>query len=334
MLYGEGKRAFIRLQEEIMRKSTDHSIFAWEDREREDEENEYGLLAPYPACFRDSGNIIHREAMRTSPFSMTNSGIQLNVPLKTEAQGRGVERKIAVLDCEEVYSVGVGLAAPSATSTGLHIGIYLHSSNRTGSTRGNFFERSGQGLARVKKEEIPQLQSETIFVNDSFHRSIAEPPAAGFLVDATALERDGMMMQDSWPVLNSTRPTNKKELGFDNCFLRATAAIRFVGAEGEGFIVVVTVLEHTLSAKVIELASGSLKRIVEGLDTVSGQYYNWLRKGEYSDRVIWQHPVGKWWISVAIKTRIVLGDRVKVLTVNWHVPTQISEMEIQHAKSL
>lgn len=31
LLYGEGERAFIRLQEEIMKKSEDHSIFAWSD---------------------------------------------------------------------------------------------------------------------------------------------------------------------------------------------------------------------------------------------------------------------------------------------------------------
>ena len=30
LLYGEGSRAFVRLQEEIMRSSTDLSILAWE----------------------------------------------------------------------------------------------------------------------------------------------------------------------------------------------------------------------------------------------------------------------------------------------------------------
>jgi hypothetical protein len=29
MLYGEGKKAFIQLQEEIMKNVDDHSIFAW-----------------------------------------------------------------------------------------------------------------------------------------------------------------------------------------------------------------------------------------------------------------------------------------------------------------
>jgi hypothetical protein len=32
LLYGEGKKAFIRLQEEIMRSNYDHSLFAWNHR--------------------------------------------------------------------------------------------------------------------------------------------------------------------------------------------------------------------------------------------------------------------------------------------------------------
>ncbi|KAF2185267.1 HET-domain-containing protein [Zopfia rhizophila CBS 207.26] len=45
MLYGERERAFIRLQEEIMRVSDDHSIFAWKWKETHG-----GLLASSPAA--------------------------------------------------------------------------------------------------------------------------------------------------------------------------------------------------------------------------------------------------------------------------------------------
>ncbi|KAF2137081.1 uncharacterized protein K452DRAFT_353673 [Aplosporella prunicola CBS 121167] len=44
MLYGEGEKAFIRLQEEIMADSDDESIFAWRDPNA-DPEDLYGLLA-------------------------------------------------------------------------------------------------------------------------------------------------------------------------------------------------------------------------------------------------------------------------------------------------
>lgn len=31
LLYGEGRKAFLRLQESILRQSSDHSLFAWKD---------------------------------------------------------------------------------------------------------------------------------------------------------------------------------------------------------------------------------------------------------------------------------------------------------------
>ncbi|EMT72167.1 Vegetative incompatibility protein HET-E-1 [Fusarium odoratissimum] len=53
LLYGEGDKAFYRLQEEIMRVSDDHSLFAWKAISARG-----GLLAPTPAAFKNSGDII------------------------------------------------------------------------------------------------------------------------------------------------------------------------------------------------------------------------------------------------------------------------------------
>ncbi|KAI6167803.1 hypothetical protein EDD17DRAFT_1751214 [Pisolithus thermaeus] len=55
MLYGEGSKAFQRLQLEIIRVSSDHSIFAWNPKGR------FGLhpsvLADHPGCFRGCHDI-------------------------------------------------------------------------------------------------------------------------------------------------------------------------------------------------------------------------------------------------------------------------------------
>lgn len=49
VLYGEGRKAFLRLQEEIMRDNDDFSLLAWDDLG----DQEYnGLFAHSPACFR------------------------------------------------------------------------------------------------------------------------------------------------------------------------------------------------------------------------------------------------------------------------------------------
>ena len=44
MLYGKGDKAFLRLQEEIMKVSDDHSLFAWVDEKASDLEHQW-LLA-------------------------------------------------------------------------------------------------------------------------------------------------------------------------------------------------------------------------------------------------------------------------------------------------
>ena len=72
-LYGEGRMAFYRLQEEIMKASTDTSLFAWNSREsmtygtypyRTEEQTEFldleHLLAPDPSVFKliDSNEVV------------------------------------------------------------------------------------------------------------------------------------------------------------------------------------------------------------------------------------------------------------------------------------
>ncbi|KAI5997083.1 heterokaryon incompatibility protein-domain-containing protein [Pisolithus albus] len=56
MLYGEGKKAFIRLQQEIIRNSSDQSIFAW--KPTNETLQTCGILADDPNLFRDCHDII------------------------------------------------------------------------------------------------------------------------------------------------------------------------------------------------------------------------------------------------------------------------------------
>jgi hypothetical protein len=61
MLYGEGEKSFPRLQEEIMKNSDDHSLFAWKEEETP-EDSRRGLLAKSPRDFASSGDIIPYQA--------------------------------------------------------------------------------------------------------------------------------------------------------------------------------------------------------------------------------------------------------------------------------
>lgn len=116
MLYGEGKRAFIRLQEEIMRQSDDQTLFAWtrssgSSSSPADAETTYhGLLAQSPADFRDSGEFVQsQQRFNRSPFSVTNMGISIELAVVHWT----MDRYLAALDCEmqsKKSRVGIFLA--------------------------------------------------------------------------------------------------------------------------------------------------------------------------------------------------------------------------------
>ncbi|OQV09933.1 hypothetical protein CLAIMM_14006 [Cladophialophora immunda] len=79
MIYGEGDRAFIRLQEEIIKVSDDHSLFAWSMSR---DPNNSALLARSPDPFEGCTNIT-RQLLHTGnyPYSVTNRGISMQLSL-------------------------------------------------------------------------------------------------------------------------------------------------------------------------------------------------------------------------------------------------------------
>lgn len=77
MLYGEGERAFQRLQEEIIKQSDDHSLFTWNDKTFAK-----SVLAPSPSCFKGLGDLV-----RIFPSNDTSQGFQLkNAGLSIQLQ--------------------------------------------------------------------------------------------------------------------------------------------------------------------------------------------------------------------------------------------------------
>ncbi|KAI0749259.1 heterokaryon incompatibility protein-domain-containing protein [Daedaleopsis nitida] len=122
VLYGEGVRAFIRLQEEILKRVSDQSIFVWRRAgagwDQSDIEDryfaEYGihphydvLLSPTPTLFSDSSNVqaissqllAHR--LRLPIFHptdvVTHSGLRTSFPLVTLRP----RLSLAILACED-----------------------------------------------------------------------------------------------------------------------------------------------------------------------------------------------------------------------------------------
>ncbi|KAK1759837.1 heterokaryon incompatibility protein-domain-containing protein [Echria macrotheca] len=82
LLYGEGIRAFQRLQEEILKNSDDHSIFCWTWDWRVPRA---GLLAHSASDFRNAASYRpstdKKMGEKPSPFAMTNSGLHIHLPI-------------------------------------------------------------------------------------------------------------------------------------------------------------------------------------------------------------------------------------------------------------
>lgn len=80
ILYGEGlRKAFRRLQEEIMKSSFDYSLFAWRSHYETS-----GLLAHSPADFADMPKLGFWSPEMLSPFQMTNLGLLVRLNFKPE----------------------------------------------------------------------------------------------------------------------------------------------------------------------------------------------------------------------------------------------------------
>ncbi|KFY10405.1 hypothetical protein V491_07660 [Pseudogymnoascus sp. VKM F-3775] len=91
MLYGEGEKSFVRLQEEIIKDTNDLTLFAWQAAESNQGATEppaplkyRGILAKSAAEFVNSGNIVPISDHRfNDEFVVTNKGLRINAGLAT-----------------------------------------------------------------------------------------------------------------------------------------------------------------------------------------------------------------------------------------------------------
>ncbi|KAI1764602.1 HET-domain-containing protein [Hypoxylon sp. FL1150] len=87
LLYGEGPKAFVRLQKELIKVSTDQSILAW-DLQDPGAHISTNALALSPDAFRFCGSIVKSDEIHHAPYSITNLGISMELALfKTLAEG-------------------------------------------------------------------------------------------------------------------------------------------------------------------------------------------------------------------------------------------------------
>jgi hypothetical protein len=118
LLYGEGRKSFLRLQEEIVKRNNDLTILAWEDSKSGDKMSN-GLLADSPAAFINSGRLA--PFIDVFPdFSITNKGL-----LVSGAASLGV-LSVTINQCgDEILLYALLLGMSNVNSDHLFQGIYL-----------------------------------------------------------------------------------------------------------------------------------------------------------------------------------------------------------------
>ena len=140
LLHGEGRKAFIRLQHEIIKQSNDDSIFAW----TADLKVSYsGMLARWPTDFTNSKDVQQYGPVRTkrAPFTITNQGIELPITWRAWNNTSGIPPVLIVmLDC--------GICGPQGFQ---NIALQL-------------VNRSGLGWARVAAHTL-DFQLDTCWYN-------------------------------------------------------------------------------------------------------------------------------------------------------------------------
>jgi hypothetical protein len=100
LLYGEGQKAFFRLQLEILNISDDESIFAWEHNRK----GTSGMLAHDPSLFRRSGDVVRLAFdKKRTPYSMTHKGLRIELMIArvsiSSFNGPSSSHHLAPLNC-------------------------------------------------------------------------------------------------------------------------------------------------------------------------------------------------------------------------------------------
>ncbi|RYC55866.1 hypothetical protein CHU98_g10343 [Xylaria longipes] len=107
LLYGEGSKAFQRLQEEILKTTEDYTLLAWADTSL----NKRGVLADSPRDFRNGSS------SRLSSWSYNN----IRVIRASDAQNPGPPSSKELLPIDEMVLSDTDFAPPQLTARGLRL---------------------------------------------------------------------------------------------------------------------------------------------------------------------------------------------------------------------
>lgn len=329
MLYGEGERAFIRLQEEIIKNFGDHSIFAW--KTIADDPSIQGLLAPHPSLFAESAGIVPSKG--SAAFANTSvRGVKLTLDTQRESvsYGRMHGVYVAYLDCHlmgESRQLAIKLEEDPLVP-----GQYARINTNYLSTISLMKEQSFRESARIRRE-IYVKQKEVGKAPKYYHRCIIDfgvGPQSGDhpkIFDPRKSTYYGMFnLVDVCP--HSWWQDPKNGLIECECEDGIAGVLRFAisdsdGNPGPGFVLLLAEKENALSAT-IEVADGVLpwNTLERKHAIIRTTVHSRSEVGDDFDRIKWQHPVKQWWVVLNIRRQIIFQKRSFLVHVNWEMTEQ------------
>jgi hypothetical protein len=300
LLYGEGSRSFIRLQEEILKTGNDATIFAWTHHM-----DSAGLLADTPKYFRGSRKFINSYIKLNNMFTLTNNAFQFvnafTVDISDEL--KFPYQLILVLDC---YEIGEAHA---------HLGIYLKRNYD-----GIFYRvRFGElGRVNLKPFSISTPQRQDILVQQRHVYDIDYPLPSykkHFLM-ASIAERTGVAFQESYPDKpayseDGTRIVLHEHMVQVRSTYQSFCAFRFTDNDDNGFILILMSRNDRRVLSGLSLTVEVLEHTKQPLEKL------WIWKGG-AERLYWKHPLKIFNVSVEVKRQIIAGERAEVAFLNVH----------------
>lgn len=156
LLYGEGEKAFLRLQEEVIKRTTDPSLFLWPRDSGE------GLFAPSPTHYRGCSRIAYdpTSSMQLA-WSMTHRGLKMSLPVIEDRSDSDSHEYLGILPCHLVDDFSHKLAIHVRRETSAHLSdeAYSIQTCRPICTHGRSLQISGQ-IHAINIQDLGIISSE------------------------------------------------------------------------------------------------------------------------------------------------------------------------------
>ncbi|KAI1498407.1 heterokaryon incompatibility protein-domain-containing protein [Biscogniauxia marginata] len=247
LIYGEGKRAFVRLQHELIRAHNDETIFAWGDLPVEDHVLSVGdpadILASSPEDFQFSSGLMtwpfdqHRRF-----FAMTNAGLSMNAEI-FEFTGKWTGEK-------PLCALRLNCTSQPLNSrrTPTILFLYALDPDRTIFERAGKIFRDWNDVSTITWKSLGRLDIIiTHHQSDDHHRRLGPCPSYTISFDVGSLgalrDIETRWYDERWTCVDASHSSavsynNKADVSANGAMSRTITRVRHA-ARGESFAIVV-----------------------------------------------------------------------------------------------